>query len=129
MIHGIGIDIAECERFRARADASFLDQIFTGNEMPHREDPVMATAGFATKEAVIKALGHGLGRGSCWHDIEILGNPGDGVRVSGRLHDLRRAADRGQKYHVATAQTRDLSISFVLIEGLERTGPGKEDLP
>ncbi|HEX7319752.1 MAG TPA: holo-ACP synthase [bacterium] len=127
MIHGIGIDIAECERFRTRADTGFLDQIFTGSEMPCHEDPVMATAGFATKEAVIKALGCGLGRGSCWHDIEIIGNSGDGIRISGRLHD-EQTAGQGRKFHIATAQTRDLSISFVLIEGPERTGPGKEDL-
>jgi len=127
MIHGIGIDIAECERFRARADAGFLDQIFTGDEMPHHEDPVLATAGFATKEAVIKALGRGLGRGSCWHDIEIIGNSGDGVRVSGQLHG-EQVAGQSRKFHVATAQTRDLSVSFVLVEGPESAIPGKEDL-
>jgi holo-[acyl-carrier protein] synthase len=77
---GIGIDAVEVDRFRrvlARTP-SVAQRLFTAGEQAagaRRRDPAQRLAArFAAKEAVMKALGVGLGAFK-FHDVEVVNAP------------------------------------------------------
>ncbi len=83
----VGIDIIEIERVRrALARPGFRERCFTEAERAYcdaRAHPEQSYAArFAGKEAVGKALGCGVR--FTWKEIEIVGRPKPGVRLSGR---------------------------------------------
>ncbi|HXH57940.1 holo-ACP synthase [Iamia sp.] len=73
---GLGTDVVDLDRFRlALARTPRLrERLFTAGERAvadARRDPIPALAvRFAAKEAVMKALGVGLGA-FAWHDVEV----------------------------------------------------------
>jgi holo-[acyl-carrier protein] synthase len=75
---GIGTDIVECLRIAQmieRHGELFLQRVFTRGEIEFCSSRKAATQHYAgrwaAKEAVLKALGTGLGSGVRWIDIEI----------------------------------------------------------
>ena len=73
---GIGVDLCEVDRMRAALDRTptLRGRVFTDAEQAYcdeRQDPTERYAArFAAKEAVLKAMG--LGLGACgWRDIEV----------------------------------------------------------
>jgi holo-[acyl-carrier protein] synthase len=83
----VGIDVIEIERVRrALRRGRFRDRCFTVAEQAYcdsRPDPAQSYAArFAGKEAVGKALGCGVR--FTWREVEIVGRPKPGVRLSGR---------------------------------------------
>lgn len=79
MIAGAGIDIVEIERFKKakkKWGKSFLNKIFTANEIDYskkrRFQDQHFAARFAAKEAVLKAFGEKISSIHNWQDIEIL---------------------------------------------------------
>nr|MEA2901305.1 holo-[acyl-carrier protein] synthase [Actinomycetota bacterium] len=74
---GIGIDAVEVDRFRAvlARRPALAARVFTDGERSHvaqSADPVPRLAArFAAKEAVMKALGVGLGAFG-FHDVEVV---------------------------------------------------------
>lgn len=81
-ILGIGNDIIEIERIRkslAEHGPRMLERLFTQREQEYclkHEDPVPRLAGrFSAKEAIVKALGTGIGKEISWLEIEILNEP------------------------------------------------------
>src|SRR6266478_8294331 len=89
----VGVDLIEIERIRRSLAryARFRERCFTEAERAYcdsRPNPAQSYAGrFAGKEAVGKALGFGVARAFAWKDIEIVGRPKPGVRLSGRVAD------------------------------------------
>ena len=85
---GVGIDLVDIDRFRASLarTPSMIPRLFTAGERSYAEtanDPTERYAArFAAKEAVMKALGVGLGSFG-FHDVEVLraesGQPSLGV--------------------------------------------------
>jgi holo-[acyl-carrier protein] synthase len=74
---GIGVDLVEVDRMRdvlARTP-TMVEKLFTPGEREYAQrakDPTERYAArFAAKEAVLKALGLGLGAAD-WHDIEVV---------------------------------------------------------
>ena len=79
IVAGSGIDIVEIGRFRKakkKWGRSFLNKIFTENEIAYskkrRFQDQHFAARFAAKEAVLKAFGDKLSSINNWQDIEIL---------------------------------------------------------
>ncbi len=77
---GIGVDTVEVARFRkvAARTPGVLDRLFTDRERAYcerRRDPTERFAArFAAKEAVMKAMGVGVG--ACkWREIEVMRAP------------------------------------------------------
>lgn len=74
---GIGVDLVEVERMRTvlARTPTMVERLFTPGERAYAEaanDPTERYAArFAAKEAVLKALGAGLGAAD-WHDIEVV---------------------------------------------------------
>ena len=126
MIVAIGTDVIEVERVRRAVDHSqwgerFRHRVFTAGEIAYclqrARYAESFAARFAAKEAVMKALGTGYGRGVWWRDIEI-------VRASGRptitLHGgaLRRAAEIGiARWHLSLTHTAEQAMAHVIAEG------------
>jgi hydroxyethylthiazole kinase-like uncharacterized protein yjeF len=77
VIVGVGTDLVDLDRFRRVLDRrpGLVSRIFTADEREYanrRNDPVERFAvRFAAKEAVLKAMGVGLGAVD-WHDIEVI---------------------------------------------------------
>ena len=77
---GIGIDAVEVDRFRTvlRRTPGVATRLFTDGERAagaRRRDPAQRLAArFAAKEAVMKALGVGLGA-FAFHDVEVVNAP------------------------------------------------------
>ena len=97
---GIGVDLCEIDRMRTALGRTptLRERVFTDGERAYceaRRDPTERYAArFAAKEAVLKAMG--LGLGACgWQEIEVLradsGAPS--VVLHGRAQQL--AEDRG----------------------------------
>ncbi|MGB9886136.1 MAG: holo-ACP synthase [Moorellales bacterium] len=120
---GIGIDlveIARLERAWCRYGSRFLGRVYTAAEQSYclsKGRPAASLAArFAAKEAVMKALGLGLG-GVRWRDIEIL--PDAAGRPTLRLLGAAqgRAAELGIcSWHLSLAHGRDYAVAVVLAE-------------
>ncbi|MFP5321737.1 MAG: holo-ACP synthase [Acidimicrobiia bacterium] len=97
---GIGIDLVDVDRFRASLarTPSMRSRMFTDDERAYAEtasDPAERYAArFAAKEAVMKALGVGLGAFG-FHDVEVRREDGGrpSLHVAGAAAAL--AAERG----------------------------------
>ena len=116
---GIGVDVVEIERFRTSLarTPSMRQRLFTAVELAYVEpkaDPVPSLAArFAAREAVMKALGLGLGAfgfHDVWVEIEASGAPR--LAVTGRAAEL--AADRGVRaWHVSLTHDGPVAVAVV----------------
>jgi holo-[acyl-carrier protein] synthase len=125
MIVGFGIDIMSTARIRkviARHGSSFLGRVYTDLEREYAERKLVGsdqvyTAFWATKEAVMKALGTGMRQGVFFRDIEVRhersGKPY--VRLSGPSKDLaeRLGADA---IVVSMSHLEDLVVAAAVLE-------------
>ena len=120
MIRGIGVDAVDIERFRislARTP-SMRERLFTPEELAYvapKADPVPSLAArFAAREAVMKAMGLGLGAFG-FHDVWVSradsGEPS--LVVGGRALEL--AKERGvSSWNVTLTHTDLVAIAYVL---------------
>ncbi len=117
MQHHIGTDIIEIERIRRvieRFGDRFLRRVYTEAELNiygHRAHSLAAS--FASKEAVMKALGTG-NRGVAWREIETLYHPSGKprIRLNGRakkeaerlgIKEIDVSLSHSKEYATATA--------------------------
>jgi holo-[acyl-carrier protein] synthase len=100
---GIGVDLVEVDRMRTALERTptLAKRLFTPAERAYaeeRSDPTERYAvRFAAKEAVMKALGVGLGAFD-WHDVEVQRDADTGrpwLTVTGRAAELADAAGVG----------------------------------
>src|SRR5688572_7700930 len=117
---GIGVDVVEIERFRrslARTP-SMRDRLFTAAELAYvapKSDPVPSLAArFAAREAVMKALGVGLGAFG-FHDVWVeraaFGQPS--LCVTGPAAALADAAGV-TNWHLSITHTSLVAIAYVV---------------
>jgi holo-[acyl-carrier protein] synthase len=122
-VRGLGTDLVEVDRFRlaVRRRANLSSRLFTDGERAYAEeqrDPVKSLAArFGAKEAVMKALGVGLGA-FAFHDVEVVRD--DDGAPSLMLH--RAAADlaaaRGvSAWHVSLTHTDVTAMAVVIALG------------
>ncbi|MGB8859574.1 MAG: holo-ACP synthase [Ilumatobacteraceae bacterium] len=122
MIRGIGIDAVDIDRFRRSLSRTpaMRERLFTAEELAYvapQVDPVRSLAArFAAREAVMKAMGLGLGAFG-FHDVSVAradtGAPS--LRVVGRAAEL--AADRGiMHWHLSLTHTDLVAIASVIAE-------------
>ncbi len=119
----VGTDILKIERIEAvveRLGEKFVKRILTEAEQaeynassqPNR----LLAKRFALKEAVVKALGTGIGRGVSWQDIQLEHNA-DGaplVVLSGGA--LRVVGERGgSRVEVSLADEVDYVVAFAVL--------------
>lgn len=122
MIIGIGIDAVDVDRFRmslARTP-TMRDRLFVDEELAYvapKIDPVPSLAArFAAREAVMKAMGLGLGAFG-FHEVWVTraesGAPS--LAITGRALEL--AIDRGiTHWHLTITHTDLVAIAHVVAE-------------
>jgi holo-[acyl-carrier protein] synthase len=122
LILGIGTDIFEIERMKIRLEkqASFIEGIFTENEINYcnqfKNKAQKFAARYAAKEAFLKALGTGWRDGITFKDIDIindnLGKPE--IFLSGVAKQI---ADKLEvtAIHLSMSHTEKLATAFVII--------------
>ncbi|MCQ1576042.1 MULTISPECIES: holo-ACP synthase [Streptomyces] len=122
MIIGVGIDVAEIERFGAALERTpqLADRLFVGSELTlpsgERRGIASLAARFAAKEALAKALG--APGGLLWSDAEVWveesGQPR--LRVTGTV--AARAAELGvRSWHVSLSHDAGVASAVVIAEG------------
>ena len=117
---GIGVDAVDIDRFRlslARTP-SLRERLFTEIELAYvapKADPVPSLAArFAAREAVMKAMGLGLGSFG-FHEVwvERADSGAPWLRVTGRAEEL--AVERGiTAWHLSLTHTDHVAIAYVL---------------
>lgn len=119
---GLGLDLVEVDRMRRALTRTpgLVERLFTPAERAYSAqaaDPAERFAvRFAAKEAVMKALGVGLGAVG-WHDIEVTrteaGVPG--VRLAGRALELADAAGV-RRWHLSLSHTATVAEAIAVCE-------------
>jgi holo-[acyl-carrier protein] synthase len=122
----IGVDVVDLDRFEAvmARQNTFLDRVFTPGEREYcdraKAAPVRCqryAARFAAKEAVMKALGCGLGAYG-FHDVEVARDDDSGepsLVVSGKAAVL--ADERGvTSWALSLSHSDVVAIAFVVGE-------------
>ncbi len=124
---GIGIDAVDIARFRRVLGRrpSLAERVFTEAERADaadRGDPAEHLAArFAAKEAVMKALGTGIG-GFALRDVEVVRGSAPGLAAARRRCGSSTAlaalaAERGVRaWHVSLTHTDQLAMAVVLAE-------------
>ena len=120
VIFGIGVDAVDIERFRRSLERtpSMRERLFTEHELAYvapKIDPVPSLAArFASREAVMKAMGLGLGAfgfHDVWVDRRESGEPH--LNVTGRAAEL--AHERGiETWHLSITHTDQVAIAYVV---------------
>ena len=117
---GIGVDLVDVARMRAALvrTPTLAGRLFTDAERAYAEqatDPAARYAvRFAAKEAVMKALGVGLGAFD-WHDVEVVRAPSGApsLLVTGRAAAI--ATDAGvRQWKVTLTHTDDLAEAIAV---------------
>ncbi len=121
-IKGIGVDAVDIDRFRASLERtpSMRTRLFTQSELDYvapKADPVPSLAArFAAREAVMKAMGLGLGAFG-FHDVWVEREPSGlpVLNVTGRAWEL--AVDRNiTTWHLSITHSDLIAIAYVVGE-------------
>ncbi|MDX3383840.1 holo-ACP synthase [Streptomyces niveiscabiei] len=121
-IIGVGIDVAEIERFAASLERTpaLAARLFLDSELllpnGERRGPASLAARFAAKEALAKALG--APGGLLWTDAEVYVEPSGRprLRVTGSV--AARAAELGVTgWHVSLSHDAGVASAVVIAEG------------
>jgi len=126
----VGVDIVEISRISRLLEEhpGAEAELFTAAERSsctgRRRRMAGLAARFAAKEAVLKALGTGLGPGQCWHDVEVHNDPTGRphIRLSGLTAQLAAAARR--TVVVSLSHTATMAIAEALLLEEDPTGTG-----
>ena len=121
-VKGIGIDLVDIERFRRSLERtpSMRVRLFTAVELEYVEpkvDPIPSLAArFAAREAVMKALGVGLGAFG-FHDVwvERAESGAPSLVVSGKAADLAAAAGV-TTWHLSLTHSDHVAAAYVIAE-------------
>jgi len=122
VIRGVGIDAVELDRFRRALERTpgLVERLFTEAEAAYarqRRDPTERFAvRFAAKEAVMKALGIGLGQCG-WREVEVV--RAESGRPSLVLHGRAAAIAAGQgitSWHLSLTHTDRTATAIAIAE-------------
>ena len=120
MLVGVGVDSVEIDRFRRSLERtpSMKTRLFTSEELeyvkPHDDPTPSLAARFAAREAVMKAMGVGLGAFE-FHDVWVKraesGRPT--LAVTGRAEQI--ADELGvTEWHLSITHTDSTAIAYVI---------------
>ncbi len=115
MVKGIGIDIIEVERVKKLAgkNPSFLQRIFTTQEISYclikRNKYQHLAARFAAKEAFFKAIGRRIS----WKDVELINLPSGKPQLEIKSKEKFSFVEA----HVSISHLAEYAVATVILEG------------
>jgi len=125
MIKGIGTDILQIDRIEKSLvrTPKLAQRILTDEELAEFERSAMPARflakRFAAKEAVVKALGTGIGNGVGWKHVEIskdeLGKPL--IKLSGGALDRANEMSIDSSF-ISYSDEKDYIVAMVVLEGV-----------
>lgn len=128
MIVGVGADLVEISRVRHALEQSsggrFLERILTPKEreLAERRKGRLAeyTAGrFAAKEAIVKAIGCGIGKQIGFQDVEVLPDELGKPHCSVSRAALERAGLDGEiRIHISITHTEKMASAYAIVEAI-----------
>lgn len=116
-----GVDLIEISRIEeviARHGKHYLERIYTAAELEYCGKRAESLAGrFAAKEAVVKALGCGIGDVT-WKEIEILGDEQNAPTLTLRGMAEQKAKEHGLvTWSVSISHSQSHCVAFVVAMG------------
>ncbi|GAA4679602.1 holo-ACP synthase [Streptomyces youssoufiensis] len=131
MIIGVGIDVAEIDRFGAAMERTpgLAERVFVRRELwlpsGERRGTASLAARFAAKEALAKALG--APGGLRWTDAEVWTLPSGQPRLRVRGTVAERAAELGVRtWHVSLSHDAGVASAVVIAEGEPAAEPAPD---
>ncbi|MEC0226033.1 MULTISPECIES: holo-ACP synthase [Paenibacillus] len=128
MIIGVGTDLVEIARLRKMLEGSsgerFLERILTPQERELAQQrrgrlAEFASGRFAAKEAIVKAIGCGIGKQIGFQDIEVLPDALGKPICSVREEALLRAGLKGShRLHISITHTETMAAAYAIVEEL-----------
>ncbi|WP_405724145.1 holo-ACP synthase [Streptomyces sp. NBC_01537] len=122
MIVGVGIDVAEIDRFAAALERTpgMAKRLFLASELylpgGERRGIASLAARFAAKEALAKALG--APAGLLWQDAEVITEDSGQPRLVVRGTVAARAEELGvRSWHVSLSHDAGVASAVVIAEG------------
>jgi holo-[acyl-carrier protein] synthase len=117
----VGVDLIEIDRVRRALERPrFRERCFTEAEREYcdsRPNPAESYAArFAGKEAVGKALGCGVR--FTWKEVELVGRPKPGVRLTGRTLAFAERVRAGA-IDVSMTHSRELAAAIAVVSPRE----------
>jgi holo-[acyl-carrier protein] synthase len=125
MVIGIGTDLVKVARIQQseqRFGERFVARILTPNELAiyqaKRRDSYYLAKRFAAKEALVKALGTGIGKDANWQDIEVVNDQrgAPSLRLSG-VAALTAERLGVKSTHLSLSDEEDHALAFVVLSG------------
>jgi len=123
MVIGVGVDVVDVERFRTSLarTPTMRRRIFTAPELEYvapKADPVPSLAArFAAREAVMKAMGLGLGAFG-FHDVSVRIDDAGVPRLLVTGQAARLATEKGiDAWHLSLAHDGGVSMAMVVADG------------
>ena len=122
MIFGIGIDLCAVERVeKSLQKPTFVEHVFAPQEqtllqaLPPKHRAETAAAGFAAKEAFLKAAGTGLG-GFALKDLAVLRKTSGAPYFAFSGTAARFIAQNGLTAHLSLTHESGLAAAYVILE-------------
>jgi holo-[acyl-carrier protein] synthase len=120
---GLGTDLVEIERFRLAVQrrAHLPERLFSDDERSyafrHRDPVPRLAARFAAKEAVMKALGVGLGAFKL-RDVEVVRKRGGAPMVGLHGKAVALADERGvASWHLSLTHSESMAMAVAIAVG------------
>ena len=132
MIIGIGTDIVQIQRIaeaQKHYGDKFIHRILTlseqerFNSLSAKQQSAYLAKRYAIKEAVVKALGSGIGAQASWLDIEVKNDESGApyVVLAGNALATLLKKGRRPKIHVSVSDDAN-AVAFVVIEETNESG-------
>jgi holo-[acyl-carrier protein] synthase len=125
MIQGIGTDILQVARARAALQRTpgIAKRVLTPSELDCFKQSTIPerffAKRFAAKEAVVKALGTGIGRGVSWQHIEVVNNAMGKPEIKLSAGAEGHAQQQGIiKIHISYSDEQDYVVAFAIAESV-----------
>ena len=122
MPKGIGVDIVSVSRIKEALERNegFAERILTELEVQRMHEVAQkahfVAKRFAAKEAVVKALGNGIGNGIDWHQIEVSNDEKGAplVKLKGRALELMHEKG-GTECLLSLSDEHENAIAFAIL--------------
>ncbi|MCW8109433.1 holo-ACP synthase [Alteromonas ponticola] len=121
-ILGLGTDIIEIARLTGSANRTekLAQRVLTDTELAifnqHTQPERYLAKRFAAKEAAVKALGTGIGRGVGWHQVIISNNSLGGPELTFIGEALQISREKGvTRIHLSISDEASYAVATVIL--------------